>query len=181
MEIADRSICRFDGVFVDATSIYLVARDHSQAALDLLCCATANDDSDKLKCVASSVHAVLCFCTWNWKYSFHVATPAQLQWLQDAINAAANGIQTDAFWPGVSWLMHHWSVFKHPDHFSMKLFEARGVLDNYQRSHGAEYPFLANVSVERLVSLDYPVFPNNDYEQLVMSIVTQSLGPLPHV
>eukprot|EP01033_Poteriospumella_lacustris_P009465 gene9465-6781_t len=182
MEIADRPICRFDGVFVDATSIYLVARDHSQAALDLLCCAAANDDADKLKCAAaSSVHAALCFCSWNWKYSFHVATPAQLRWLQDATMAPAKGVRTDAYWPGVSWLMHHWSVFKHPDHFSMKLFEVRGLLDNSQRSRGVEFPFLANVSVARLVSLDYPVFPYNDYEQLVMDIVTQTLGPLPHV
>lgn len=175
MEIADRPICRFDSVFVDATSIYLVARDHSQATLDLLCCAAANDDADKLKCPAtSSVHAALCFCTWNWKYSVHVATPAQLQWLQDAR-------ATDAYWPGVSWLMHHWSVYKHPDHFSMKLFEVRGILDNCRRSRGAEFPFLGNVSVSRLVSLDYPVFPYSDYEQLVVDIVAQSLGPLPHV
>jgi hypothetical protein len=171
--------CQFENVFIDSTSIYFIASDFASAVIDLYnCCLLHDRQWSNYECPAlsSSVHFSLCYCFHDRKYVPTIATEAQLELLHNMThNVTTTGTlgKGDHFLKGVTWLMHHWSYNKHPDHFTMKLLEFRGLMANRGLTEQCCYSSLP-AKVDHLVSMDYPVYPFSDYEYFIMEVIKQS-------
>ena len=76
---------------------------------------------------------------------------------------------------GKSWVMHHWSVWKHPDHFTMKLLEFLALMTN-KNVVGSDFCYgHLPESIDHLVSMDYFTENLTDYESTIMNIVVAVL------
>jgi hypothetical protein len=168
--------CQFENVFIDATSVYFIANDLAVAAIDLYSCCVLNDrEWSNYRCpVSSSVHFSLCYCFNDRKYGPAIATEAQLELLKkNGTTTAVNLGKADNYLKGVTWAMNHWSYWKHPDHFTMKVLEFRSLMDNRGLTDECCYSSLP-AKVDHLVSMDYPAYPLTDYESFIMEIIRKS-------
>ena len=161
--------CHFENVFVDSTSIYFIANNYATAVIDLFdCCILHDREYTNYECKDTSVHPDLCYCFYNREYFPSIATFDQLNLLENL--HSGNRAQ---YLKGTTWLMHHWSFIKHPDHFAMKLLEFRAYISNRGLTDQCCYQHIP-AYFDRIVSMDYPVYPLTDYESLILKIVKKS-------
>ena len=164
-------LCSFQNVFVDSGRIYFVAKEFDRGSKDLFrCCVDVDSDEDYhngRRCENSSVQLDLCYCFHSYKYVPSVISLAQ--WHEMYYRSIKK-------LDGKSWVMHHWSVWKHPDHFTMKLLEFLALMTN-KNVVGSDfcYDHLPE-SIDHLVSMDYFTENLTDYESTIMNIVMAGLN-----
>lgn len=159
-------LCEFENVYITAAHVYFVPRPNAfqKAANDISrCCGLGSSASD---CNAS-VHRDLCFCFYNAKY-------VAFAW------AGHSNETVHLHLPGHTWVMHHWSVARHPDHFSMKILELHGLVAasaTRRRQHANVMPS----EFDNLLSMDYPgpfsEFTSTSYETFLYDILQRQTKP----
>jgi Glycosyltransferase 61 len=159
--------CEFSNVYVTASHVYFVAydSDYQTAADDIARCCGLGTNLYNTKVCEGSVHHDLCFCFHNAKY---VAGT----WAND------NDEIIHLSLTGSTWLMHHFSVAHHPDHFSMKILELHGLIAA-QQSRTHLHAELLPPRFDSLLSMDYPgpVSAFTDYESFVYKLLRLQTKP----
>ena len=168
--IMKRPLCKFTNIFIDIGRIYFVAKDPKQGSIDLYdCCLSAPDGRPDLKKCTKSVHFSFCFCFHLYKYSPAVATKNQIDFFakDPSINI-----------PGNVWVMHHWSLWKHPDHLAMKVLELLALYDNRNHPEALKTCCYSSMpdKIDALFSMDYLFTNLTDYELFHMVLLSRSMG-----
>ena len=152
--------------------IFFIAKDPKQASIDLYdCCLNLpySDSPSLSKCAKTSVHFSLCTCFHSFKYTAAVASEFQIEYLKNKPNINI---------PGIVWIMHHWSVDKHPDHFGMKVMELLAL--NANRNHPEALKSCCYSSmpdkIDAIFSMDYYFKDFTDYESFLLDLLFRSMG-----
>ena len=167
-------ICEFSNVFVDLARVYLIPKAEAAvtAAVDLYeCCKDVfqvNEKPDDYVC-NGSVHRNVCFCFDGRVQIPSVWSPIQMSKVMAPIE----------YLKGSTWLMNHFVLSHHPDHFNMKLLELHNLIaisKQYLYNSTDCYRHFPQ-KFDRMVSMDYPSNEKDrtDYEKLIMKIVRQKI------
>lgn len=158
-------LCEFNNVYITAAHVYFVPRKSAiqKASVDISqCCGLG---SSLAKSCRASVHHDLCFCFHNAKYV--------------ASTWADNGNETGHLsLRGSTWLMHHWSVKRHPDHFSMKILELHGLMAA-RNARLKPHADLLPSEFDNFLSMDYhgPWSDSTSYDPFIYSILQRLTRP----
>jgi hypothetical protein len=159
-------------VFFDITTVYFIARDETKAKAitDLFACCIINQNGSQCP-VGSSVSPDLCQCFRMKRFAPALANSEKLNFLETTLKSKAHS----HYLPGNSWLINHNHFRKHPEHFTSKLLEFHAYLANRNFVKSCCYSDLPQ-DFDRIISMDYQVYPFSDYEATVLGILWKSLG-----
>jgi hypothetical protein len=166
-------LCKFENVYADTARIYFLPKSQ-EAIHDLLsCCFPQEIQHDAINHCDKSVDIAVCDC-FRSKQKFVPAV-----WISEVKKLITSAEVID-YGNRTAWLMNHWCLRKHIDHFNMKMLEMLGYLGGKaflkaQNTSLGIYEYLPD-HIEVAVSMDYEVHPLSLYEQMILGIVKNGLG-----
>lgn len=159
-------VCKFTNIYADLARIYFIPRTND-AILDLYqCCHNTTISASPEQC-QQSVNHLFCSC-------FHRRKFMPVPWTPEISEIALPNLHFDFTNKQNAWLMNHWHLRKHLDHYNMKMFELLGYLGGSQASSDEFLPKDGKIDIA--VSMDYYIGNLTDYEQMVLQIARSGLN-----